>query len=83
MVDQMPSHFLVQINCSIGYPNVTQNSQYGNDVWASRPKDQAHGEVQPGDTLWFYCTRDVPGYSMSLALGASVTHVTEDKADLR
>ncbi len=81
MVDQMPSHFLVQINGSIGYPNVTQNSEYGNDVWASRPKDRAHGEVQPGDTLWFYCTQDVPDYSMSLALGASVTRVSDDKAD--
>ena len=77
----MPSHFLVQIDGSNGYPNVTQNSEYGNDLWANRPKDQAHGEVRPGDTLWFYCTQGVPGYSMSLALSASVKHVSEGRVD--
>ena len=77
----MPSHFLVQINGSIGYPNVTQNSEYGNDLWASRPKDKAHGEVQPGDTLWFYCTQGVHACPMSLALRASVTHASDDRAD--
>ena len=81
MLSEMPSHFLIQIDGFIGYPNVTQNSEYGNDLWSKGRKNQAHGEVQPGDTIWFYCTQTVPGHSMSLALSASVTHVSKDKVD--
>ena len=75
----MKSHFLVQVNNLLGYPNVTRNQRYENDLWSKRRRDRSHGQVEPGDTLLFYCTQDVPTDGMSLALQAEVTEVSNDK----
>ena len=77
----MATHFLLQVNNSSGYPNITSNRMYANDAWMRKPRDKDHGDVEPGDMLLVYCTADVPSYAMSLAfqvgvVGTSPDHVT-------
>ena len=76
----MSSYFLVQVNNSEGYPNVTQNYRYENESWRQWNRNKAHGDVKPGDVLMFYCTSSVRPYPMSIALQATVDQVSSDHA---
>lgn len=74
----MSSHFLVQVNNSIGYPNIVENRMYENDVWMKRGRDRDHGTVKSGDTLLVYFTADVPSYPMALAAQIDVVETSPD-----
>ena len=78
----MSSYFLVQVNNSAGYPNITINQKYENGIWSKRRRDLHQGFVEPGDHLLVYCTADVPIYGMSLAFQVQVKEVSEDKTVL-
>ena len=75
----MSTYFLVQVNNTSGYPNITQNHKYENPVWASKSRDKPQGEVEPDDIMLIYCTQDVQDYSMCLALQSRIDRVSEDK----
>ena len=71
--------FLVQVNATIGYANISNNRRYANENWATKSRDSDHGEVKPGDELLVYCTGSVPNYGMSLAFSVSVREVSPDR----
>ena len=71
--------FLVQVNATIGYANISNNRRYANENWAKKSRDSDHGEVKPGDELLVYCTGSVPNYGMSLAFSVSVREVSPDR----
>ena len=74
----MANTFLIQINRN-SYKKLTEQDEYENSAWARRHRDRAQGEVESGDTMVFYCTGDVPQYSLSLAFSAPVESVSSDK----
>ena len=74
----MANYFLVQVNSTGGYPNITNNRKYENDAWMRKPRDKDHATVQPGDALMVYCTADVPIYPMSLAFQVDVVKTSPD-----
>jgi hypothetical protein len=78
----LTQYFLVQVNNSGGYPNITQNHQYVNDVWSKKNRDRDQGDVQPGDVLLVYCTQDVPDHGMSLAFQVDVLATSADHSTL-
>ena len=71
--------FLVQVSRDIGYANITNNRRYQNELWMNKPRDQAHGDVQPGDELVVYCTSNVSGHRQSLAFSTMVKSVSSDR----
>lgn len=82
----MNNYFLVQVNSSYGYPNITNNRKYENDAWNRKPCDKDHGAVESGDILLIYCTGDVTSHPKTLAFqvtvkGVSPDHVTFDVAE--
>ncbi|MCY4558183.1 MAG: AAA family ATPase [Chloroflexi bacterium] len=72
------STFLVQVNKNAGYPNITQNRRYENNLWTTKPRDTDHGKVKPGDALLVYCAHGVPSCGRSLAFSVIVDHVSSD-----
>ena len=78
----MSSHFLVQLNGAIGYPMAIEKHVYSNPNWMERSWDKAHGDVNRGDVIIFYCTSGVPTYGSSIALQATVDNVSSDHADI-
>ena len=74
----MSTCFLVQVNNTGGYPNITKNRLYQNDAWMNKPRDRDHGFVEPGDTLLVYCTADVLSYPMTLAFQVDVVETSPD-----
>lgn len=83
----MSNAFLIQVNAG-SYRRLLDSNTYENDAWMRKQRDRAHGDLEVGDTLYFYCTGDVPQYSLSLACRALVETVSPDKtligvADLR
>lgn len=74
----MANAFLIQISQS-SYNRLTETRTYGNHLWARKRRDSAQGDAEPGDTVLFYCTGDVPQYGLALALSALVETVEADK----
>lgn len=74
----MANAFLIQIGGD-SYKRVVETATYENPRWPAKRRDRAQGEVEPGDTVLFYCTGGVPQYSLSLAFSAPVESVTSDK----
>jgi hypothetical protein len=74
----MANAFLIQIN-ERSYSRLTEDRIYSNRVWSGKRRDRAQGEVEPGDTVLFYCTGDVPEYGLKLSLRALVESVEADK----
>lgn len=72
------NRFLVQVNKNGGYTNIINNRRYENPRWNQKPRDVAHGDVNPGDELIIYCTSDVPNYGQSLACSTVVMSVSHD-----
>jgi hypothetical protein len=74
----MANAFLIQINLR-SYNRLTETHTYGNHLWSKKRRDRAQGDVEPGDTVLFYCTADVPQYGMNLGLSAAVESIDADK----
>lgn len=70
--------FLVQIRGD-SYADITTNRRYVNPHWMDKPKDQHHGEVQPGDRLLLYCSSFVRHYERTLAFRVDVEDVSPDR----
>ena len=71
--------YLLQVNASIGYADITGKGYYENVRWASKPKDRDHGLVKPGDELLVYCTSSVRAHKRSLAFSVKVKEVSPDR----
>lgn len=74
----MANAFLVQIN-EHSYKRLVETGTYENPAWARKRRDSAQGEVEPGDTILFYCTGGVPQHFLSLAFSAPVESISPDK----
>jgi len=73
----MASAFLVQVG-PYGFGELRDRVSYTNRRWASRPKDKAHGDVQPGDHVVFYFTSHVEPAPSQVSEIYRVVDVTED-----
>ncbi len=51
----MSNAFLVQIALE-SYERLTTQREYYNPNWHAKKRDTDHGEIQPGDSVFFYCT---------------------------
>lgn len=71
--------YLLQVNASIGYADITGKGYYENVRWASKPLDKDHGSVKPGDELLVYCTSSVRDHRQSLAFSVRVQEVSPDR----
>jgi len=71
------NYFLVQVSAS-GSENILKNNKYGNSRWASKPRDQAHGLVKPGDFLVIYFAGGAINYHRELRQVYKVTDVSAD-----
>lgn len=71
--------YLLQVNASIGYADITGKGYYQNVRWASKPLDRDHGSVKPGDELLVYCTSSVQDHKQSLAFSVRVKEVSHDR----
>ena len=71
--------YLLQVNASIGYADITGKGYYENVRWASKPLDRDHGLVKPGDELLVYCTSSVQDHKRSLAFSVRVKEVSPDR----
>lgn len=71
--------YLLQVNASIGYADITGKGYYQNVRWASKPLDRDHGLVEPGDELLVYCTSSVQDHKQSLAFSVRVKEVSPDR----
>lgn len=78
----MKSYFLLQVNNSTGYPDITNNHIYRNPVWSGKSRDSDQQLVEPHDTVLVYCTADVSSYPMSLAFQVEVTDTSPDHVTL-
>lgn len=74
----MASAFLIQI-AEESYKRLVETRSYENPLWAHKRRDSAHGQLEPGDTVIFYCTGGVPQYARSLACSAPVDSMSADK----
>ena len=75
----MNQYFLLQVNGTDGYPNITKNQRYENSVWNKKGRDRAHGKVEVGDTLLVYCTASVKTSPMTLAFEVRVQAISADQ----
>ena len=69
----------MQVNAEAGYANITGSRQYTNGAWMNKRRDSAHGDVEPGDELFIYCTASVPDFGRSLAFSVEVLEVNPDR----
>lgn len=74
--------FLVQISGD-SYADITKNRRYVNPRWMDKPKDQPHGEVQPGDRLLLYCNSFVRHHERTLAFMVEVEGVSHDRTTFK
>jgi hypothetical protein len=78
----MANAFLIQISGD-SYKRLVETGTYENPAWARKKRDSAQGEVEPGDSVLFYCTGAVPEYSQSLGFSAPIESVSPDKTVIR